>query len=145
VTGWSANLQRIVEHPLGEGIGATGAAAERLKEEHRAVVDVYQPDNQFVKTGIELGPLAVWLLVLVLAAAFSSAHAGARWQTGTDGAFAAGVAAYVLAAATASTMATFLEIFPLELFFWLLVGATATLGVGAPARRAPDPIRVGWS
>jgi hypothetical protein len=145
VTGWSANLQRIVEHPLGEGIGSTGAAAERLRQEHRAVTDVYQPDNQYVKTGIELGPLAVWFLALVLAAAFSSAHVAARLRGGADGAFAAGVAAYVLAAAVASTMATFLEIFPLELFFWLLVAATAALGARRPATPVAAAVRVGWS
>ena len=56
----TTNVERIVEHPLGEGIGATGRDGRRgsaPSDAPDAATDAYQPDNYFVKTGIELGVL----------------------------------------------------------------------------------------
>jgi hypothetical protein len=148
VTGWSDNVARLVAHPLGEGIGAVGAPAERVHEERGAPPSTaYQPDNYFVKTGIELGVLGLWLFTLVLVAALGAAHRAAR-ATGRDGPLGAGTAAYVLAATAASTVSTFFEIFPLELYFWLLLSVVTGLTVSvatandrAPALLRPAPSR----
>ena len=127
--GWGANVVRVVEHPLGEGIGAVGATAERVRTESDGAVvagrrQSYQPDNYYVKTGIELGVLGLWTFVLAMVAAVAAAHRGAR-RDGRDGALSAGTAAYVLAALAASTVATFFEIFPMEVYFWLLLAVVA--------------------
>lgn len=157
---WRQNITRTVEHPLGTGIGTTGAAAEKVAGPGE---DFYQPDSQYVKSVLELGPLGLWMFVLLLVSAFVTTHrlaasleergptgtgtggtggggtggagtgtrppvlvckpgAGARdLHTRTSAYLAYGVAAMVLAAGAASLVATYLEIFPMDLYFWLLL------------------------
>ena len=128
-TGWSEVLDRMITAPLGNGIGVTGATAEKallLGAEPSEVLlldgRMYQPDNQYVKTMLELGPLGLWLLLLLGAAAIVSAVRIAREVEGNDRALAEGVAASVVGAAAASLVSTYLEIFPLDFYFWLLLG-----------------------
>lgn len=132
--GWSANFHSVVEHPLGVGIGATGAAAAKVAalQTSGSAVDssvpgtpTYQPDNYYFKTVYELGVPGLWLLLLLLAAAFASTASVARSKRGTESAVALGTAASVLAAATASLVASYLEIFPMDLLFWLLLATVA--------------------
>ncbi len=134
-TGWSTIIDLIVAHPLGNGIGTTGAAAEKVAElgvdtdllVTTSGTDLYLPDNQYVKSAIELGPLGVWLLILVGATVIAAAIAAARRSDGDDRALAQGIAASVVGAAAASVVSTYLEIFPLDFFFWLLVGVLLCL------------------
>ena len=86
---WSENFDAILDHPLGIGVGETGAAKARsygqTVEEQAAAfgIDrqqpdtdvytpilggngVYQPDNYYVKTVVELGLLGLWLLLRIL-------------------------------------------------------------------------------
>jgi hypothetical protein len=132
--GWVQNFHQVVDHPFGVGIGATGAAAQKVAvlEAQGSTVDTsvpgtstYQPDNYYYKTVYELGVLGLWMWLLLLAAAFASATLAARSTSGLQSAFALGVAACVLAAATASLVATYFEIFPMDLFFWLLITMVA--------------------
>ena len=132
-SGWEANIHNVVDHPLGAGIGSTGSAAEKLVKLRQATA-AYQPDNYLFKTVYELGLLGLWLLVLVFVATFGTASALARRLDGVDAAFCDGLAAAVLGAAAASFFATYLEIFPLDLLFWLSLGVLA----GMAARRAGD-------
>lgn len=122
--GWQQHLEVVAANPFGTGIGSTGSAAERVLEgtgERR-----YQPDNHYFKTVLELGPLGLWFLVLLFLAAFLAVRDRARRLSGTDGALAWGVAASIVAAGVASMVATYLEIFPLDLLFWVLLSVVAT-------------------
>jgi len=122
-TSWEQNVGRVFSNPFGVGLGASGAAAE--KAAIGTGVRTYQPDNFYFKTVLELGVLGLWMLVLLLAGAFSASRAAAGRLDGRDAALAAGVAAMVAAAAAASFVATYFEIFPMDLFFWLLLTVVA--------------------
>lgn len=123
--GWADNLKVVVSRPLGVGLGTTGAASEKLQE-IGVKTTTYQPDNYYFKSLYELGVLGLWLFLLVLAAVFVAARERARALSGFDGAFAAGVTAMVVATSVASLVAMYLEIFPMDFYFWLLVGAVAS-------------------
>lgn len=133
--GWVQNFHEVVDHPFGVGIGATGAAASKVAalQASGEIVDTsvpgtptYQPDNYYYKTLYELGVIGLWLWLLLLAGAFMSASAASKSSSGPESAFCLGVGACVLAAATASLVATYFEIFPMDLFFWLLNTMAAT-------------------
>ena len=134
VEGWSENLAQIVSHPAGVGVGASGAASEKV-----AVLSgetgYYQPDNHYFKMLYELGPLGLWLFVLLLAACFFSGRRIERHAAGTNRAMAGGVTAMVLASAAACLVATYFEIFPMDVYFWMLVGVVSTMD----AQSAPEP------
>ena len=134
--GWSQNLHEVVRHPVGAGVGSSGASAEKLAELGRAGRPVYQPDNQYFLTLYELGPLGLWMLALLLWAAFTVCRAAARSQAGADGDLALGATAFVVAAAAASTVASFLQIFPMDVLWWVLLAAVAGLPLTAE-RPAP--------
>ncbi|MGH9154378.1 MAG: O-antigen ligase family protein, partial [Acidimicrobiales bacterium] len=129
-TSWRANLDRIVDNPLGVGVGASGAAAEKAASGTGR--ETYQPDNYYVKTVLELGLVGLWLFALVLAGGFSAARSVAARVGGPDGALALGVAASLVAAAAACMASTYLEIFPLDLYFWLLLAVVARCDTGSP-------------
>jgi hypothetical protein len=123
---WGTNASQVAEHPLGRGIATTGSAAEKLTERKgESAKSVLQPDNYYFKTTIELGVLGLWILLLLFVTAFSSVHTAARRLRGYDAAFATGVAASVLAAATVSLVATYFEIFPMDAYFWMLLAVVA--------------------
>jgi hypothetical protein len=126
-TGWRTNLTRAQQHPLGVGVGASGSALDKLALLHRvSPASSYQPDNYYFKTLLELGVMGLWLLILFLLVAFSSSRDISSRLAGRDAALASGVAATILAAAVASFVATYFEIFPIDLLFWLLLGVVAT-------------------
>ena len=144
--GWSATFDQVLSAPWGNGIGASGSAAEKTAQVAGSAASTYQPDNYYFKTLFELGPLGLWMFVLVLVSAFGvasrAAHAPSRGtlQETRDQALAAGVAASVLAAAVACTVATYFEIFPLDLLFWLLLGVVSSLPAVSPSTPSPsDP------
>lgn len=149
-SGWQDMTDVVLSSPFGVGIGATGSAAEATTAAGGDTGGTlfapewsagYQPDNHYVKVLLELGPLGLWMFVLLLAAVFAAARTVAsRVEHRADAALAAGTAASVAAAAAASFVATYFEIFPLDLYFWLLAGVLADLGARLPApRRASAP------
>ena len=128
-TGWSEVIEQLLAAPFGHGLGTTGAAAEKALEVGAPMSEVvtvngraYQPDNQFVKVAIELGPLGLWLLVLLFVAVIAAAVEASREGRDDDRALARGVAASAVAVTVASLVSTYLEIFPLDVYFWMLVG-----------------------
>lgn len=129
VTSWRAHAGLVVDHPLGIGVGATGAAAEKAAG---AGARTYQPDNYYFKTVLELGVLGLTLLGLLYASAFLWASDLSRRLVGRDGALALGVAASLAAVAAGSVVATYLEIFPMDLFFWLLLAVVARCDPASP-------------
>ena len=149
-TGWDQVSDLITTHPLGVGIGATGSVAEKTAEltgSTEGLVSLrwdspYQPDNQYVKTLLELGPLGLWAVVMLLVAMFLAARfaSGRREpERGADAELASGIAASVLAIAAAGFVATIFEIFPIDAYFWMFAGVIATLPA-SPARTAPSSI-----
>ena len=125
---WEDNVSQVARHPLGQGIGSTGSAADKLTEASgKSTKDVLQPDNYYFKTTLELGVLGLWFLLFFFVTAFSSVHGAARSLRGYDGALATGVAASVLAAATVSVVATYFEVFPMDAYFWLLLAVVANV------------------
>ncbi|MGZ4541712.1 MAG: O-antigen ligase family protein, partial [Mycobacteriaceae bacterium] len=121
--GWSSIVSDVLNHPFGLGLGASGSAAARIALANgRAEATTYQPDNYYVKMALELGPVGLWLFILVIISASVSTLRAARVLRGRDSALALGVSASVVAAAAASFVATYLEIFPLDVYFWLLLG-----------------------
>jgi hypothetical protein len=123
---WESNAATVLAHPLGVGIGTSGSASEKAAELAGDKASIYQPDNYYYKTLYELGLLGLWMLVLLLVAALLSVRAAAARLSGGDAALAEGVSACVLAAAVVSTVATYFEIFPMDVYFWLLLGVVAT-------------------
>jgi hypothetical protein len=134
---WSGAMARVLAAPLGQGLGATGAAAARIAAATGDIAPIEQPDNYYVKILIELGPIGLWLFLLLLVSALVWSTRLARRLPGRDGALALGVSASVASVAASSLVATYLEIFPLDLYFWLLLGAVAC----AAAQSGSDPVR----
>lgn len=154
-SGWSRTIGLIVDEPFGWGLGSVGAAAEKVHPTGLGAETFgfprwalpYHPDNQYVSTGLQLGVLGVWGLVLVVAGAYRHARARSRDRVGPDAALAHGIAASVLAAGTAALVASYWEIFPLDAYFWLLLGvllsldrvSSTTPSPSAPAAAASRP------
>lgn len=122
VESWQERVSQVAAAPLGAGVGVTGSASEKVAELRGGTH--YQPDNYYFKILIELGVLGFWLLLLLVTSVFTTARSASR-LAGERGAVATGVAATVLAAAVASLVATYLEIFPMDLYFWLLAGTVS--------------------
>ncbi|MBW3547042.1 MAG: O-antigen ligase family protein [Actinobacteria bacterium] len=122
VESWQERGSAVASAPLGAGVGATGSASEKVAELQSGKTR-YQPDNYYFKVLLELGVLGLWLFVMLLVSIFATARLAASRLGGEEGAFASGVAATVMAAAVASLVATYLEIFPMDVYFWLFAGA----------------------
>ncbi|HSH58781.1 MAG TPA: O-antigen ligase family protein [Acidimicrobiales bacterium] len=125
VTSWEERGSQVLAHPVGAGVGSSGAASEKLAE-LQGGGQQYQPDNFYLKIVLELGVVGLWLFVLLMASMFLTARSAAARLQGADAALASGVAATLVAAAVASMVATYLEIFPTDFFFWLVSGVVAT-------------------
>jgi hypothetical protein len=126
-SGWQENIEQVAAHPLGAGIGAVGSAAETVAELNEFDLNRYQPDNYYFKTVYELGLLGLWMFILVLIGAFASVFRAADHRAGRDRALADGVAGAFVAALVAATVTAYLEIFPMDLLFWLLITVVATM------------------
>lgn len=128
---WGENLDQVVEHPLGVGIGSSGSAIGKVSQ--GSDTTGFVPDNYYVKTLFDLGVVGLWLFVLLLVAVFTSLKGVAGVLRGPDAGLAFGVTAMVVAAAVASTTATYFEMFPMDLLFWLLVGVVESMRRTEPA------------
>jgi hypothetical protein len=143
--GWSKTVGRIVSEPFGGGIGSVGAAAEKnFVDPPEALGSTplpgpgrpYHPDNQFVAVGLQLGVFGLWLFVLVLRGALRDGHRAAVHLMGPDSALAAGIVASIVAAIASAMVATYWEIFPLDAYFWLLLGVTSSLPIESSTTRS---------
>jgi len=145
--GWTGVINDVLTHPLGQGLGTSGSAADRIARSANSVAAPrYQPDNYYVKMALELGPVGLWLFVLLLISGLVAASRASRLLTGRDAALALGVSAAMVAVAGASTVATYLEIFPLDVYFWLLlgvVGCAVTQHVSDSTRSRSAPVAAG--
>ena len=134
VAGWQANLSEVTRHPLGLGLGSSNAAAEKAAGTEEERDRVYHPDNEYYRAIYELGVLGLWFTVLLYASAFLGTRA--RWarEDSEDSVFALAVSSTVLAGAAASLVATYLDTFPNNVYFWLLLAVVATQGVSPDDR-----------
>lgn len=124
--GWSDIVSSILVHPFGRGLGFSGASADRISTaqgvQFSGLSTNYQPDNYYVKMLLELGPIGLWVfLALIITALVWTTRMGATLP-GQDGALALGVSASIVSAMFACVVATYFEIFPIDVYFWLLLG-----------------------
>ncbi|MGB6180426.1 MAG: O-antigen ligase domain-containing protein, partial [Rhodococcus sp. (in: high G+C Gram-positive bacteria)] len=123
---WNEVIEKVKTHPFGEGLGSSGAAADRISTaqgtEFSGLSTNYQPDNYYVKTALELGPIGLWAVIALLVTALVWCTRLSRTLPGQDGAMTLGVGASIVAAMFASLVATYFEIFPIDVYFWLLLG-----------------------
>ena len=136
VDGWSLVVDTVVAHPFGTGVGTTGSAAEVALDLGGEIDETfglppdrlpYQPDNYYVKRLLELGPLGLWLTIMVLRLVIESAREIRRGADGPDRALMDGWIAAVLGAVVAATVATYWEIFPLDLYFAMMLGVMTSI------------------
>ena len=122
---WTDNISTIFD-PIGHGIGTTGSAGAKADKKLKIVGGAYQPDNQYFKTNYELGVLGLSFFIFLLVAAFLTARSAATRLHGRDQALAEGLSAHLLVVMAACFVATYFEIFPMDFFFWLLLGIVVT-------------------
>lgn len=127
--GWSNIIASILVHPIGTGLGSSGAAADRISTASGASFQTegglstnYQPDNYYVKSALELGPIGLWIVVVLLITTLAWCTRLSRFLPRPDDALALGVGASIVAAMFASLVSTYFEIFPIDVYFWLLLG-----------------------
>lgn len=129
-SGWSASVHTVLTHPFGIGLGATGAAADKIALARHELTIPYQPDNYYMKMLIEIGPFGLWAFVSMLVAGILVSRKLERSAYFTqDRALALGVTAALVAGAAASMVATYFEIFPLDVYTWILLSTIATMPV----------------
>ncbi|MGI9595250.1 MAG: O-antigen ligase family protein [Acidimicrobiales bacterium] len=136
VDGWSLVSDTVISRPLGTGIGTVGSAAEvatdlggGIEESFGLTPDLlpYQPDNYYVKRVLELGPIGLWLTIVLLRHAIETARSVRTRAGPADEALIDGIVASILGSAAAATVATYFEIFPLDLFFWMMLGVLTSI------------------
>ena len=147
-TGWTQTIFDQGIEPLGQGIGSVGSAAERIEDSRDASQiefptptenQRYQPDNYYVKTLVELGPIGAWLLISAMLFTFSHARAASLHASRQDAGLAAGIAASIIAATSAALVSSYWEIFPADMYFWTLLGVVPSLFPGSSTTPSPSP------
>ena len=147
---WSGDVPELVDRPLGQGLDASGVVAQARFVDEGLPYDDYtfsrgreserlQPDSQFVVTGLTLGAPALVGLVVVLVGAAARARRASRDpdERPRDVALAVGLASAVVGAGAAMTVSTYLEVFPSNAEFWILIGVLAcTTSSSKPSRSA---------
>jgi hypothetical protein len=141
--GWSDIIGSIMVHPFGLGLGASGASADRMSTasgvKFSGLSTNYQPDNYYVKMLLEMGPIGLWLFLALIITTLVWTTRLARTLPGRDGALALGVSASIVAAMFASVVATYFEIFPIDVYFWLLLGVIGCAAAQRESRLGRSP------
>jgi hypothetical protein len=122
---WTDNISTIFD-ATGHGIGTTGSAGAKVDQRLKIIGGAYQPDNQYFKTIYELGVFGLFFFVFLLVSALVTARSAATRLHGRDQALAEGLSAHILGVMVACFVATYFEIFPMDFFFWLLLGIVVT-------------------
>ncbi|MBY6538331.1 O-antigen ligase family protein [Rhodococcus sp. BP-349] len=143
---WNEVIEKVRTHWLGEGLGSSGAAADRISSAagenitgSQGLSTNYQPDNYYVKTALELGPIGLWAVIALLVTALIWCTRLSRTLPGQDGALTLGVGASIVAAMFASLVATYFEIFPIDVYFWLLLGVVGCAAAQHESSSGPSP------
>jgi hypothetical protein len=140
-SGWAANLGHVIDHPLGQGVGTTGASAAVAAGINQAsgattgpliTAQPYQPDNYYYKELYELGVIGLWLYLVFIVSVAVTGNRVTRAGPEPGSPLTLGMTAFLFAAIAASVVSTFFEIFPMDVFFWMLV-AILSSGSGVSA------------
>jgi hypothetical protein len=124
-TSWTQNLNKAAK-PLGNGIGTTGSAAEKALSVQKKNLNFYQPDNNYYKVLYELGVPGAFFFIMVLVTALLYTRDVEKQVTGTDRSFVIGTSATIVGVMIAAYTLVYFEIFPDDLFFWLLLGTVTS-------------------
>lgn len=118
---WSVNIPLILTRPLGQGLGTTGSSAAKVAEGYNPAAPLYQPDSYYIKILLELGPigLACYAAVVILMVVPLLRMVPLTGDP-LERALLGGAVAATSAACVAALFSTYLEIFPLDVFFWLI-------------------------
>jgi hypothetical protein len=139
--GWQANISHVLDHPFGQGEGSSGAGASALAST-AASTAIYQPDDYYYNTLYQVGLPGLWFFLLAFGGMIGEAHAAVKRRSIWKSDLALGVTAFLLAAATASLVSTFFEIFPMDLMTCLLVATVAAQERVATPADDPLPAEV---
>lgn len=142
---WSVNLPLVSSQPFGSGLGTTGSSAAKVFGGHNPSAPLYQPDSYYMKVLLEMGPLGMALYaavagVMVVGLLRMIPYTGDPLERGV----LAGAVAVTLGACVAAFFSTYLEIFPLDAYFWLVPAIAGSTSVAvrdrvAGRRGAPRP------
>ena len=127
-TSWSDRFDVIKDNPFGTGIGTTGAAADQaalLRNQDRDLT--FQPDSSYLKVTFELGVIGLWLLVMMLVSMVIYSRSVEKRVSGIDVDFVTGCTAQLVALAAGATVATYLELVPMDQLFFMMAAIVATM------------------
>lgn len=124
---WTTNLPLILTQPIGQGLGTTGSSAAKVSAGWDPAAPLYQPDSNVIKILLELGPVgfacyAAIVLLMVIPLIRMLPLTADPLERGLIG----GVIAATLAACVAALFSTYLEIFPMDAYFWLFPAIAAS-------------------
>ena len=117
---WTTNVPLILTQPFGQGLGTTGSSAAKVSDGWDPAAPLYQPDSNIIKILLELGPLGFALYVaVVLLMVIPLTRMIPLTTDPLERGLLGGVVAATLAACVAALFSTYLEIFPMDAYFWL--------------------------
>lgn len=137
---WTRTIPFILTQPFGQGMGTTGSSIERVGDLPSGVNVMYQPDNYYVKVLLELGPLGFGVFATVLVVALMVLRRLIQHETDPlERSFAAGALGVTSAACVAATVSTYWEIFPMDVYFWMILAAAGSVSPQVAARLRGRP------
>ena len=136
---WTDSFKLVLVNPLGTGLGNTGSSAEKAGPGVDPLHPPYQPDNQYLKIMLELGFVGMALYIAIVALMVCALLQLLRQlpTRSVDYAFVCIALAATAAACVAGVFATYLEIFPLEILFWVLPAIACCAPVNAHLTDSP--------
>ncbi|CAB4858377.1 unannotated protein [freshwater metagenome] len=90
-------------------------------------VNTFQADNAYLKVGLEIGLVGLWLFVSLLVSAFLTGRYVEKRVEEEDKHFAAGWSAQVLGIMGACFVASYFEMIPMDALFWLMLAIVSTM------------------
>lgn len=140
---WGRLLSDVETAPLGAGVGAirsrSGQGPRNASEILETVPSFFPKvgafsgdrglvDNHWLKVLVELGPIGLWLFACVIGGIYlAGIRIAASSTSSNDASLASGVAALALGSSGAALFATYWEIFPADMLFWLFAGLLASI------------------
>jgi O-antigen ligase len=135
-SGWAQNLNKAAE-PFGNGIGTTGAAAEKSLKVSAQRAFFYQPDNNYFKVLYELGVFGLFFFIMMLIACLAYTREVEERVHGPDRALVIGVGAMVIGAIVSAFTLVYFEVLPVDWFFWLMMGTVASCVLDSSSTPSP--------
>lgn len=132
---WTTNLPLILTQPIGQGLGTTGSSAAKVSAGWNPAAPLYQPDSNIIKILLELGPVGfACYTAIVLLMVIPLMRMIPLTEDPLERGLIAGVIAATLAACVAALFSTYLEIFPMDAYFWLFPAIAGSTNVAVRNR-----------